>query len=100
MELMVTDALLLFVTVITFAGAVAPIPVEVNVNEVGLRASATVGPPVAVPASPTSDGLNAPFVLTARAPLIEPLYCGAKVTRIVQLEDAASELPQVPPVTE
>src|ERR1700722_14449205 len=100
MELMVIDALLLFVTVITFAGEMATIPVEVNVNEVGLRASATVGPPVAVPANPTTVGLNAPLVLTARAPLIEPLYCGAKVTTMVQLEDAARELPQVPPVTE
>jgi hypothetical protein len=35
-------------------------------------------------------GLNAPLVVIERAPLIDPLYCGAKVTVMVQLAAAAS----------
>jgi len=99
-ELIVIVPVLLFVTVTVAAAVVAPIPVDANVKEVGLRVKGTVGPPVAVPVSPMIWGLNAPFVAMARAPLIEPLYSGAKATVIVQLPAAASEAPQVPPVTE
>jgi hypothetical protein len=99
-ELIVIVPVLLLVTVTVAAAVVAPIPVDANVNEAGLRVNGTVGPPVAAPVSPTIWGLNALLVVMTRAPLIEPLYCGAKVTVIVQLPAAASEAPQVPPVTE
>ena len=91
---------LLFAMVTVEAALVAPIPVDVKVNEVGLKVRGTVGPPVAIPVSPTICGLNAPLVVMPRAPLIEPLYCGAKVTVMVQLAVAPSDVPQVPPVTE
>ena len=98
--LMVTELALLLVTVTVLAALVAPIPVAVKVNDVGLKLKATAGPPVAAPVSATTNGLNAPLVVTASAPLIVPLYCGANVTAIVQLAAAASDAPQVPPVTE
>ncbi len=100
MELIVIVPVLLLVTVTTLAAAVAPTPVEVKVSDAGLMVSGTAGPPVAVPVSPTICGVKAPLVKMSRAPLIEPLYCGVKVTVIVQLEPAASEVLQVPPVTE
>jgi len=97
---MVIVPALLLVTVMVLGAVVAPTPVAVKVSEVGLMVKGTVGPPVAVPASATICGLNAALVVTASAPLIEPLYCGVKVTMVVQLPAAESEAPQVPPVTE
>jgi len=98
--LMVTELALLLVTVMVLAALVAPIPVEAKVNVVGLKVRGTVGPPVPVPESGTICGLNAPLVVMARVPLIEPLEVGAKVTVMVHLAAAASEAPQVPPVME
>src|ERR1700722_15083327 len=100
MELMLMEPVLLLVTVTILAALAAPIPVAEKVNVAGLKLSGTVGPPVDVPASPTTCGLKAPLVVMARAPLIDPLYCGAKVMVREQFAPAASELVQVPPVTE
>jgi hypothetical protein len=99
-EVMVTVLALLLVTVTVFAGLVAPTPILANAKVVGLNVRGTVGPPVPVPERPTTCGLNAPFVAIARPPLIAPLDVGANVTVIVHLAPAASEEPQVPPVTE
>jgi len=90
----------LFVTVIVLGALVAPIPVDEKVNEVGLSFKGTLGPPVAGPLSPTVSGLNSLLLPIASAPLIVPLYCGVKVTVMVQLAPPAKELVQVPPVTE
>jgi hypothetical protein len=100
MELMVMEPELLLVTVTVFGALVAPIPVAENVKVAGLKVRGTVAPPVAAPESATVSGLNAPLVVMARAPLMEPLYRGAKVTVMVQLAAALIEDPQVPPVTE
>jgi hypothetical protein len=100
MLLMVIVPVPLLVTVMVLAAAVAPMPVEEKVNEVGLSFNGTFGPPVAAPLSPTVSGLNALLVVRSSAPLIVPLYCGVKVTVMVQLAPPARELPQVPPVTE
>ena len=98
--MMLIEPELLLVTVIVCGALVAPTPVAANVSDVGLRVSGKVGPPVAVPESATICGLNAPSVVMASAPLVAPLSCGVKVTVIVQLAPAPSELPQVPPVME
>lgn len=90
----------LLVTVMVLASLVAPMPVEEKVREVGLSFNGTLGPPVAAPVSPTVSGLNSLLLVMASAPLMLPLYCGVKVTVMVQLAPPASELPQVPPVTE
>ena len=90
----------LFVTVTDLAVLTEPTPVEVKVNEVGLSFKGTFGPPVAAPLRPTVIGLNSVLLLMASAPLIVALYCGVKVTMMVQLAPPARELPQVPPVTE
>ena len=90
----------LFVTVMVLAALVAPTPVEEKVSEVGLSFNGTVGPPVAAPLSPTVSGLKSLLVVMSSAPLMVPLYCGVKVTMMVQLAPPARELLQVPPVTE
>jgi hypothetical protein len=93
-------AVLLFVTVTILAALVPPIPVALNVKAAGLIDRGTVGPPVAAPLRLTVSGLNAASELMLSAPLIVPLYCGAKVTVMVQLLLPASDPAQVPPVTE
>ena len=100
MPVIVTVPVPLFVTVIVFGALVAPIPVDINDNDVGLSLRLTLGPPVAAPLKPTVSGLNSVLLLIASAPLIVPLYCGRKVTVMVQLELPAKEPPHVPPVTE
>ncbi len=100
MELMVIVPVLLLVTVMVCGALVAPIPVDAKVSEAGLKPKGTVGPPLPVPVRAIICGLNALFVLMASAPLIEPLYCGAKVTVMVQLPPPVSDEPQVPPVME
>lgn len=100
MVLIVIVPVPLLVTVIVFAAAVPPIPVEENVNDAGLSFNAGFPPPVAAPLSPTVSGLKALLLKMSSAPLIVALYCGVKVTAIVQLAPPARELPQVPPVTE
>jgi len=99
-ELMVTELPLLLVTVMVLAALVAPIPVEENFSVVGLKLSGTAGPDLPFPESATSCGLNAPPVAMASAPSIVPSEVGANVTAMVQLDDAPSEVPQVPPVME
>jgi hypothetical protein len=55
-ELIVTEAVLLLVTVTVFAALVAPMPVAVNVSDVGLKLRATAGPPVPLPVTQRSAG--------------------------------------------
>jgi len=100
MLLIVTELALLFVTVTVLGALVAPMPVFAKLSVVGLKVSGAVGPPVAFPESPTICGLNAPPVAIARPPPTVPLEAGANVTVMVQLALAASDAPQVPPVTE
>jgi hypothetical protein len=73
MLLIVIVPVLLFVTVIVLAALVPPTPVDENVSEVGLNFKGTVGPPVAVPLSPTVSGLNSLLLVMSSAPLIVPL---------------------------
>ncbi len=100
MLLMVIVPVPLLVTVTVLAAAVAPIPVEEKLNDAGLSFNAGLLPPVAAPLSPTVSGLKMLLLKMSRAPLIVAVYCGVKVTMMVQLAPPARELPQVPPVTE
>ena len=100
MLLMVIVPVPLLVTVIVLTAAVAPMPVEEKVREAGLSFNAGFALPVAAPLSPTVSGLNSLLVLRSSAPLMVALYCGVKVTTMLQLAPPARELPQLPPVTE
>jgi len=90
MAVMVSEVVPTFVSVTVFAALVTPIACVPKFKLVGESFAA-----VPVPLSGTCCGLPEALSVTLTAALRVPVAVGLKVTLIVQLAAAASELPQV-----
>jgi len=89
-EVIVSEVVPTFVSVTVFDALVTPVATVPKLKLVG-ESFAVVPSPL----SGTVCGLHAALSVTLRAALREPLAVGLKVTLIVQLAAAASEVPQV-----
>jgi hypothetical protein len=85
----------LFLTVKVFAALIVPCVTLPNAREVGVM---VIGE-TPVPLKAAVTGLPVPVKATVRLPVWAAAAVGAKVAVMVQVEEAATEVPQVPPVT-
>jgi hypothetical protein len=88
-------AVVLFLTVKVLAALVVPCVTEPNAREVGV----TVIGETPVPDKLSVRGLPVPAKATVMLPVWAAAAVGAKVAVMVQVEEASTEAPQVPPVT-
>jgi len=90
-ELSVTEAPLVLVTVTDLAALLVPTSWLANERLVGVNVRGDAAPPVPLPESATSMGLDAALKLMVAAPLMVPFDLGVKVTEMVHLVFPASE---------
>jgi hypothetical protein len=88
-------AVVLFLTVKVLAALIVPCVTEPNARDTGVMVIGET--PVPLKASVT--GLPVPAKATVRLPVWAVAAVGAKVAVMVQVEEAGTEAPQVPPAT-
>jgi len=93
-ELSVTEPALVFFRVTDVAALLVPTSWLAKERLVGVNVRGGAAPPVPLPESATSIGLDAALKLIVTAPLIVPFDLGVKVTEMVHLVFPASEAPQ------